>query len=334
MNLVVASLTAVSAFIVTAVGTAALIPHLRRAGAIDEPNHRSSHDRPTPRGGGIVLALTATGAALILGAWLRLEPSGLVLLLSAVAMAFLGLLDDLRELGVRTRLAWQSAAAVAVLVAFSGRTDALVGAALVLAGTAFIVGATNIFNFMDGIDGIAAGTGAVSGINAIAVGAWTGHELLTAVGVSLAAASAGFLTQNWSPARVFMGDAGSLFLGFSLSCLVAASAVLDLAAASALVAPLLPFLVDGSATILDRYRHGESVTSAHRSHVYQRAAQRYGHAKVSASYIGVAAISGLAINVCALAGSASGVVSGVSILALLGMYHRRLSFSLTSGDRT
>lgn len=274
-------------------------------GLLDLPNERSSHTRPTPRGGGAVIA----GVSLVFGAvlaagWGAAGAWRLFTLyaLGAVMVSGISWLDDLRSLPRGTRLAVHAAAA-AVAVAGLGFWETIampivgtvaigrLGSALALL---WIVGLTNAYNFMDGIDGIAAGQAVAAGI-----GWWLAarpYDPTLAGGFALlvAAASLGFLFHNWSPARIFMGDVGSAFLGYTLAVipLMFSSLPHGNGRRSALWLGILlvwPFLFDTGFTFVRRLLRGENVLEAHRSHLYQRlVAAGWSHARTAALYIGLA----------------------------------------------
>jgi UDP-N-acetylmuramyl pentapeptide phosphotransferase/UDP-N-acetylglucosamine-1-phosphate transferase len=278
---------AAGAGLIACLGTRALIPLLRRGALLDRPNQRSSHALPTPRGGGLAVV-----AAILLG-WLALIGLGLVpraslpILFGAVLLAAVSWLDDVRGLPPAARLIAQLAA-VAVALAFLTQTPAgpvfqgwlpgwLDAVGTVLLWVWFI----NLFNFMDGIDGLAGSEAAAIGLGlllfaTIGVGQDPG---LAALGAAIAAAAAGFLVWNWAPARIFLGDVGSVPLGYLLGFLL-----LEQAARGhwkvALILPLY-FLADATITLMRRLLRGERVWQAHREHFYQRAVQRgLGHAAV------------------------------------------------------
>jgi UDP-GlcNAc:undecaprenyl-phosphate/decaprenyl-phosphate GlcNAc-1-phosphate transferase len=236
-----------------------LFPRIARA-LLDHPNERSLHARPVPRTGGIALAAGLAAAAAAAG---RL-PAWLVIALALAAFSFV---DDLRGLPWGVRLAGHFGAALAML-AFLPITIAWPLAAVLLLG---IVWMTNLYNFMDGADGLAGGM-AATGFASYAIAAWTGGEYaLAALLLSVAAAALAFLVFNFPPARLFLGDAGSIPLGF-------------LAAAAGIVGwrvyalwpwwfPALvfsPFAVDATVTLLRRAARREPVWRAHRDHYYQR----------------------------------------------------------------
>ena len=185
------------------------------------------------------------------------------------------------------RLGVQSLAAIAVLMAYPA------GAFAPLAFL-WIVGLTNAYNFMDGIDGIAGGQAVVAGLAWALFGMIEQQTLIAMLGLLIAGSSAGFLMHNWQPARIFMGDVGSAFLGFTFASLaVMAWPNVRLAAAGALV--VWPFVADAAFTFARRAARGERVMEAHRSHVYQRMNQRgLSHAAVSMIYTALAAIGAAA----------------------------------------
>ena len=270
--------SAAPAFLLSLLGTRALIPLLRRR-VLDRPNERSSHTTPTPRGGGIALV----GAVLIV--WLGLTATGhLPPALPIIAAAGLGLaavswLDDLRGLSPAVRLAAQLAAVAIGMAAlprgamFQGwLPPVLDGAAAALLWVWFV----NLFNFMDGIDGLAGSEAAAIAIGLILIVPTPQTGMLAA---AVAAASFGFLVWNWAPARIFLGDVGSVPLGYLLGFLLLGAAARG-AWLPALILPLY-FLADATITLLRRLARGERVWQAHREHFYQRAVQRgLGHAAV------------------------------------------------------
>ncbi len=250
---------------------------------IDSPNQRSSHTRPTARGGGIAIM----GAVLGVGVWLicrtALQPL-LAIGLCTLALAVVSFVDDLKSIGAAIRFGCQLLAAVVVLIAlgmssitvgFSPGAGVLVPVAVSgLLGCLWIVGYTNAFNFMDGINGIAAGQAAVTGIGMALLTALTvGHFSLSPVVLSLAIAGAalGFLPHNFPRARMFMGDVGSAPLGFLLGVLVI---WLAKSAGGWLLIPLAllhaNFVLDTAITLLRRVARGDQWHKAHREHFYQR----------------------------------------------------------------
>ncbi|MBI1875537.1 MAG: glycosyltransferase family 4 protein [Acidobacteria bacterium] len=276
-------------------------------GVVDQPNSRSLHTSPTPRGGGLAIAscvvVSLCGLAFF-GHDLWVEMRGYVV--CSALMAGLGWADDRTSLSVTIRFPIQVAVAVlfTYLVGFPDSIQ-IPGFGQVARGwigttvvVVWIVGLTNAFNFMDGMDGLAAGQAAVAGGFWFAAAWGAGLPLVASIALLIAVASAAFLTHNWAPARLFLGDIGSYFLGFSLAALP----LLALRASSAprpwLVAGafmLAPFLFDSVFTFFRRLIGRENVFEAHRTHLYQRlAAKGVSASKVTATYMTLAAVGGVA----------------------------------------
>jgi UDP-N-acetylmuramyl pentapeptide phosphotransferase/UDP-N-acetylglucosamine-1-phosphate transferase len=289
-----------AALVLSYLGVVGLRRWAERRHMLDIPNERSSHTRPTPRGGGLAIVLV------VLAGWLvavRFYPgapvqAGLIYAAGAGLIAAVSWLDDLRSLSNRVRFAAHMLGAALAILAFGYWTDItvpLVGSLhLGLLGLPiafiWIVGLTNAYNFMDGIDGIAGGQAVVAGSGWAVVGWLTDQPLLGIMGVLLAAASLGFLGQNWPPARIFMGDVGSAFLGYTFAVLSVAAAQHDPRLALVGILFVWPFVFDTTFTFLRRLKHHENVFAAHRSHLYQRLViAGYDHRFVTLLYIGLAA---------------------------------------------
>lgn len=271
----------------TILATGLVLTLLRRQQILDRPNARSSHDMPVPRGGGLAVV------PMLLAAWIALKylapdvAMGTVwaAIWGAAGLAMLSWIDDLRGLPAAVRLTAHLIACGAcapILMAigpvFQGLFPAWLDAVLtVLLWAGFV----NFYNFMDGIDGI-------TGVETAAIGA--GAALVSALGgafflapypaLALAAVSVGFLAYNWHPAKLFLGDVGSVPLGYL------AGWVLLLLAAEGLWLPalILPmyYLADAGITLVRRLLSGERIWQAHKSHFYQRAHQSgRSHARVS-----------------------------------------------------
>jgi UDP-N-acetylmuramyl pentapeptide phosphotransferase/UDP-N-acetylglucosamine-1-phosphate transferase len=163
----------------------------------------------------------------------------------------------------------------------------------------WIVGLTNAYNFMDGSDGIAGAQALVAGASWACLGWLAGLPTLAGLGLLLAGGSLGFLLHNWPPARIFMGDVGSAFLGYSFAILplLALAGQRSLAAASPVLGllPVWPFVFDASFTFLRRLRHGENVFAAHRTHLFQRLLiAGFSHRFVLLLYGSLATVGGVA----------------------------------------
>jgi Fuc2NAc and GlcNAc transferase len=249
----------------------------RALGLIDLPNARSSHVEPRPRGGGLGI-VAGVVAALALMAAFGDAPSAstFIVLAGALFVAASGLWDDVRGLGVGPRLVVQTAAAVWV-VAMCGGVDRLplpapadlpLGVAGIALAVVWIVAVTNFFNFMDGADGLAGGQGLVT-LAALAVVLWP--DGVAFVALASAVATTAFLLRNWAPARIFMGDVGSAFLGFLLAALPFATPSATRPDVVFVVGISLSlFLFDPVVTLIARTRRGEPIGVAHREHLYQR----------------------------------------------------------------
>ena len=265
-----------------AIGTWLARRYALQASLLDQPGERRSHVVATPRGGGIAIVLTVLVAVVAL-AWR--DPSQRVLLaafgVGFAAIAAVGWVDDHRPLSARLRLVVHVGAAFL----FSTTLGAVTGhgwwAAL---GFVLIVGLTNVWNFMDGIDGLAT-TQAVllaCALMLVAVGAWGG------LSAALLAGCVGFLPFNWPRARIFLGDVGSGSIGFAIGALVLVASMRWLpshpAGAALWLLPLSAFLVDTGLTLARRIARGERWWTAHVQHAYQGWARRIGHPRVTAIY--------------------------------------------------
>ena len=265
---------------------------------MDMPNARSSHSRPMPRAGGVGIVLTFCVAFLVIASVSEVNwPSMLVVLASGLGVAAVGLVDDLRGLPARVRFGVHVLAAIAA-VAAGARIDVLAGFSLGLAGPAlsvlWIVAVTNIYNFMDGIDGIASGVAVLAGVGLAVFSFFHGDLPLVLVSSALAGSALGFLVHNFPPASVFMGDVGSGFIGFVLAVLVlligSSSPQGNATVPASFV--LAPFLLDATLTLARRVARGERWYEAHRSHYYQRLIiLGYSHRVVSLLYYGLTVIA-------------------------------------------
>ncbi len=259
-----------------------------RAGALDKPNQRSLHSRPVPRSGGLgVMLATAIGmAATAAPLWLA-AAVGLVALVSW--------LDDQKHLPIPARFAGHFVAA-GIVAWGSGLAGWGIGA--MTAAVFAMVWMTNLYNFMDGSNGLAGGMAAF-GFGTLALASqWAGDADSAALAGCIAAGAAGFLLFNFHPARIFMGDVGSIPLGF-----LAAALGLDGVRRGLwpLWFPLLlfsPFVVDASVTLLRRALRGERLWQAHRDHYYQRQVRMgWSHRRLAvAEYALMAAMAALALE--------------------------------------
>lgn len=264
-------------------------------GLLQSPNPRSSHVRPTPGGGGVGIVVGVSVAGVL--AWFdgRVGAQWLAVLGLAGGLALVGLCDDRQPLPARWRLLAQALVCAALLwltgpgLAASGlpasglpASGPLVPGLPVLGQALLLLGALwwlNLFNFMDGIDGIAGSQAAFMAAAAAALALFASAAPLSGPVLGLlcvAAASLGFLRLNWPPARVFMGDVGSLWLAFMLLALALSTTAQDLVRPAAWAVLAALFVSDASVTLARRLLTGQRWTEAHRSHAYQRLARRLG----------------------------------------------------------
>ncbi len=254
-----------------------------RRGVIDRPNTRSSHSVPTPRGGGlgVILAflltlMVVTGASLALAEYCAI--------IGVLAVAAIGWVDDHRGASVRSRLIVHLIGAALLLPLMWALPFFFLPVWARLVWWMFwVVASINVVNFMDGIDGII-------GLQTLVFGAYVAFvgerdSVGTIAGLALAGASIGFLAWNWSPALIFMGDVGSGAIGVivvAVGGLLMRERHLDAVAA---FAPLSPLFVDATLTMVSRWRTGERLSEAHRTHLYQRLANRgFGHRRVALGF--------------------------------------------------
>jgi UDP-N-acetylmuramyl pentapeptide phosphotransferase/UDP-N-acetylglucosamine-1-phosphate transferase len=305
------ALAPVTAFLVALLAARLLLAPAARRIALDTPNERSLHAQPVPRTGGIAIA--AGMAASLAFAW----PGLPVILGAAAVLAAVSFADDLFGLPTLVRLALQfGAGAAALALELEIAAPVLfVLFAVALAWTA------NLYNFMDGSDGLAGGM-TFFGFGAYAVAAYlSGAVLLAASCASISAAAAAFLLFNWHPARLFMGDVGSVPLGFLAGALGLQGWVIG---AWPLWFPLLvfaPFMCDATLTLIKRVLRRERVWQAHRDHYYQRLVRMgFGHRGTAyIEYAVMAACAGLALLVLRAPVTVQGTALALAAAALAGV---------------
>lgn len=331
-------LAGVISFLVT--GWLATAPAWFRS--LDLPNARSSHTRPTPRMGGLgivasfVLILPLLWV-MLLGAsqnWLLATKFGIALV-SYVIIAGVGLVDDLKRIGPLPKYLGQLLAALIALwggviflyfnLPFAGTMNFswVIGGLLTIL---WLTGFSNFFNFMDGIDGLAGGVGVIYSLALAVISIGTGHRLIGAGCLMLAAACLGFVAHNFPPAKIFMGDVGSLFVGYVLAAFAVVTSNSGEHPAPFIAVLLIfgTFIYDATFTIIRRARRGEKLYEAHRSHLYQRlviAGQN--HRQVSLTYYGLSALLGAGGVAYTFAGDWARVLillAGAGILAGFTMY--------------
>lgn len=253
----------------------------RRWPLLAVPNERSSHTAPTPTAGGLMLVLPAILGLVWVGGAI---PIAWPLAAAGAALAFLGLLDDIRELSAAIRFVLQILLVAGFVIV---GWDAQPWWWQLIAAFA-LLWALNLFNFMDGIDGLAGSQALVFFLAAaLLVGAqpyWNMPWMWLMVGTVLA-----FLGYNWPKAKIFMGDTGSLYLGFSIAVIALESARQQVLPLSASLVLLAVFWFDASYTLVVRALTRQAFTQGHRSHLYQRIADSKGHLWTTTAYLGFAA---------------------------------------------
>lgn len=289
------ALTAAGALLMSALLTGAVRKFIGSYGVIDVPNERSSHKVPTPRGGGVAIVGATTAVFPVLAAlgFLRTE-SMLAVTGGGVAVALVGFLDDRLRLSAGVRLTVHSAAALWALAWLGGLPPVRIGDQVVALGwSGYVVGvlgivwALNLFNFMDGIDGIAASEAAFIACCGALLAIIAGHgDGVSAAGIVFGAACCGFLLWNWPPAKIFMGDVGSGYIGYVIAVLAVVATRENPAALWVWLILGGTFFVDATVTLLRRMLRRERVHEAHRSHAYQWLARRWGsHRRVTVSVL-------------------------------------------------
>lgn len=275
---------ALIAFIIALIATPIISKIAFRIGAVDRPDARKVHSRIMPRMGGIAIYLAVSLAILITGSMTGLAPQVKGLLLGGTIITLVGLIDDLKNLSPRVKLLGQIVAA-SVLVAYGSKVMFITnpfGSLIYLNpfGIDFgipltilwVVGVTNAVNLVDGLDGLAGGLASIAALT-IGVIAWHEGQMMAVIpALTLFAAIAGFLRYNFFPAKIFMGDSGSLFLGYMLAGL----SVMGLTKGAAVMSMFVPVLIFGIPifdtlfAILRRYINNKPIFQADKEHLHHR----------------------------------------------------------------
>jgi UDP-GlcNAc:undecaprenyl-phosphate/decaprenyl-phosphate GlcNAc-1-phosphate transferase len=249
--------------------------------AVDEPGERKVQQQAVPYLGGVAIVI-AFSVTVLAAAALRAaqgQPAGseigalAVLLATGVLLALLGLVDDLRGVSIGVRLLAEVGAGVVVVLSGSGAT--LIGNPLLdgIATVVWVVLIVNAVNLLDNMDGLSAGVAAIASATFFVLAVTQGQFLVAALSAALAGCAVGFLRHNFHPATIYMGDAGSLFLGFLLAVLATRLELVDSPPLVALFVPLLVLgvaLFDTTLVVLERLRHGRSPFQGGRDHTSHR----------------------------------------------------------------
>lgn len=283
--------------------------------APDGPDGRKHQHQPMPYLGGLAIALGFT-LVVLGGAALRrpLSANGWLaagVVLPALGLAIVGLFDDIRGLGIRSRFTAQSLAAIitATISISLGTSASLFGDRFInaLVTIFWVIGITNAINLLDNMDGLATGSVAISALAFFLIAALNGQYLVAALSIALAGACLGFLWHNWSPATIYMGDSGALFLGFLLAVIAVRLHFPHHSHVSALLSRLLILalpIVDTSTVVISRLRRGVSPFQGARDHLSHRLQRRgFSTRRTVLTLLAAAAVV-----------AAIGVVSGANLL--------------------
>lgn len=320
-------------FVISAVIVDLVIIMATRYRLVDLPNRRSAHALPTARGGGVAIVITMTAAATAAAfRWPNMSgPIMLGALIPALVIGFVGVLDDMQPLRATLRLVIHIGVAVAITwmlgplqaLAIPGYGEISLGGAAWPLTVIWIVGLTNAFNFMDGIDGMAGLGAVVVGVMVAVVALAVWAPPLIVLGAFVAASAGGFLVFNWQPARVFMGDVGSAFLGTFFAAMpllfpshMRAEVFIPIAMA------LWPYIYDPFMSVLRRIWNGQDPLQPHREFLFHRLVRSgVPHARVTLLYGALAMLGGIA-GVAMLVGpvpepARCGLPLGVLLMAAL-----------------
>jgi Fuc2NAc and GlcNAc transferase len=285
----------IATFLLAWVATGLIRRYALQRQMLDVPNARSSHTQPTARGGGVAIVLAFLGAFAVwhLGfgggdstLFLALVPGG-------VAIAILGFWDDHCSLPAKWRFLVHLLASAWAVYCLGGWPMLDLGFVVLpwgvcgsLIALLLIAWAINLYNFMDGIDGLAGMEAVFVGLAGASLLGLGGRDVMPAV--LLAGAAAGFLVMNWPPAKIFMGDAGSGFLGYAFAVLALHATVSTQTSIWPWLILLGVFVCDATLTLIRRAVKGVRVTDAHRTHAYQWASRRAGsHRPVTLTILGI-----------------------------------------------
>lgn len=332
------------AFATTFIGVALFRRWSLKRGIVDIPNDRSSHSTPTPRGGGIVIA-AVTVIAYVAGSAIFHFPLSYGYLIGVLLIVIISSLDDLYSVPVLWRflvhgiaagaLIYENGYFTAVYVPYYAQNIDL-GAIGVALSFIWIVWLINSYNFMDGIDGIAGIQAVVAGLGWTVVALLADIPAVILISGAVMSSSAAFLLHNWQPARIFMGDAGSAFLGYTFASipLIFLHQLKNESGLVPLIAVLFVwlFVFDSIFTLFKRMLNGEKVWQAHRQHIYQKLViSGLSHQQVSLLF-GLLAFVIMVPSVSVLSGSVRLEFLAIPIviiatISLLVIYHRRSRIS-------
>ena len=314
--------------------TAGLRRYALARSIIDVPNDRSSHSVPTPRGGGVAIVLAFLLTLPFLG-WFQIVPPEMLFAVGGAGalIAIIGFMDDHGHIAARWRLLGHFFASAWALLWLGGAPSVMLFGMTVNLGlfggvlvALYLVWMLNLYNFMDGIDGIASVEAICVSLGACLIYWLTGFDSLVWLPLMLAMAVAGFLFWNFPPARIFMGDAGSGFLGMVLGVISIHAASVSAQLLWVWLILLGVFIVDATLTLIRRLVRGDKVYEAHRSHAYQFASRQFGkHLPVTLAVAGLNLFWLLPVALCVMLLGLDGVlgliVAYVPLVILAIKYH-------------
>ena len=312
-----------------------LIKRTDKFGLLDIPNMRSSHEKPTPKGGGagIVLGILFALTGYWLAGKIKMDIKYFVIIGGFLAVASVGFYNDRFNSSALSRIILQTFIA-STMVWFMGSPVVLeigghnfnIGYFGIIFAVIWLVGVTNFYNFMDGINGLAAMQGIIAGIGITIFGMILKDKSLIPMGLVLSGATAVFLILNFSPAKIFMGDAGSYALGLY----IASFGLVDGRLLVPVVLVLGVFIFDTVVTLIRRIIKGERWYQAHRTHFYQRAVKLgYSHLQVT-SVLSVISFL-LTVMACIYLQALPLVKISIIVVAVLGLFSLALWIILKEG---
>ena len=269
------------AFILAIAAVYVITPYVKdlafRVGALDAPNARKVHKKPIPRMGGLAIY---AGFVLAVLASMRLSFEVVGLLVGGTLILVLGIVDDLKQLSARKKLLGQIAAAI-VLLFFDIRIEwisnpfgdmVFLDYLSIPITILWVVGLTNTVNLIDGLDGLAAGVSTIAAVTILFVALQQNFWIVAILTSALAGSALGFLYYNFNPAKIFMGDTGSMFLGYMLAAISVIGTVKS-AATIALVVPIVALglpIMDTAFAIIRRYTNGQPIFKPDKGHLHHR----------------------------------------------------------------
>jgi UDP-N-acetylmuramyl pentapeptide phosphotransferase/UDP-N-acetylglucosamine-1-phosphate transferase len=271
---------------------------------LDVPNERSSHKKPKALMGGGAILISFLFILLCFFFVFPIKSNLLIIIipfiLCSITISAIGLIDDLFNLSQKWRFSFHilvSLVSMTSIFIYSEKPFTFLNLILIFLGAIWIIGNINVYNFMDGIDGIAAGCGIIFAINFAIFGILLNSTLITLLSFALIPSLLGFLFLNLPPAKIFMGDVGATFLGYTFSFIALLLAINKTENILIGIIILLPFLCDSGITFLKRMINKENIFRAHKSHLYQKLViSGWSHKKTSSLYVFNSILLGITVS--------------------------------------